>query len=133
MISLELAQQLRDLGLAWRPGNGDRFVLPGRGMDEEVFVLSDMTVDVHDVASGRVIGFNGTTEWALDSVQQEDALWLPGEDQLRELVGAGFLRLERDDGVYRVLVRRADGEASYSADEPADAYARAVLAALGPG
>ena len=56
-------------------------------MDDDVFVLSDMTVEVHDLPSGRVIGFNGTTEWALDEVAQRDALWIPREDQLRELLG----------------------------------------------
>ena len=49
------------------PRPGDRFVLPHRGMDEEVFVLWDMTVEVHEFPSGRVIGFNGVTEWALDA------------------------------------------------------------------
>ncbi|MFC5272404.1 hypothetical protein [Brachybacterium sacelli] len=27
--------------------------------------------------------FNGTTEWALDSVEQHEAIWIPREDQLR--------------------------------------------------
>jgi hypothetical protein len=31
------------------------------------FVLSDMTVDLHEFPGGSVVGFNGTTEWALDS------------------------------------------------------------------
>lgn len=129
MISLELALRLRTAGLAWQPASGDRFVLPGRDMDEDVFVLSDMTVDLQDVAAGRVIGFNGTTEWALDSVQQEEALWLPAEDQLRELVGLAFRRLERDeagDG-FVLRVRTAGGDAAFRADDPADAYARALL------
>ena len=57
-----------------------------RGMDDEVFVLSDMTVEVHQLEHGQVIGFNGTTEWALDSVEDRDAVWLPRESQLRELL-----------------------------------------------
>ena len=58
-------------------------------MDDEVFVVSDMTVEVHDFPTGKVIGFNGTTEWALDSLAQGDVVWLPREDQLRELLGTG--------------------------------------------
>ena len=56
-------------------------MLPGLDMDDEVFVLSNMVVDVHDFPGGRFLGFNGTVEWALDSVQQERALWLPNESQ----------------------------------------------------
>ena len=132
MISVELALLLRERGLAWTPASGDRFVLPGKGMDEDVFVLADMTVDVQrDFAGGPVIGFNGTVEWALDSVQQEEALWLPAEDQLRDLVGPAFVRLERDEvGRYRVLVRM-DGEVVAFRDiQAADAYARALLGVL---
>ena len=40
------------------------------------------------VKTGDVIGFNGTTEWALDSIELDHVLWLPREDQLRELMGA---------------------------------------------
>jgi len=68
MISLELARRLRDNGVQWRPASGDRFVVADRDMDNDVFVLSDMTVEVHRFPYGEVIGFNGTTEWALDSI-----------------------------------------------------------------
>ena len=71
-------------------GPGDRFVLPNRGMDDDVFVLSNMTVEVHEFPSGKVIGFNGVTEWALDSVDQREAVWLPAEHQLRDLLGGLF-------------------------------------------
>ena len=65
-------------GLTWEPAAGDRFVVPGRGIDDEAFVLSDMTVEVHDLPTGRIIGFNGTTEWALDSLELDEVVWLPG-------------------------------------------------------
>lgn len=110
MLSVDLAQALRDAGLVWRPAPGDRFVLPHRGMDDEVFVVSDMTIEVHRFPTGPVIGFNGTTEWALDSVRQEDALWLPAEHQLRELLGDRFARLEYDPaGGFAVTVLAATG------------------------
>ena len=82
VLSVEIARRLRDAGLSWTPARGDRFVVADRGMDDEVFVLSDMTIEVHHYPGGPVIGFNGTTEWALDSVEQEDALWVPSEHQL---------------------------------------------------
>jgi hypothetical protein len=71
-------------------------------MDSDLFVLSDMTVEVHDLPHGRVIGFNGTTEWALDSVDKDNAVWLPRESQLRELLAATFLGLDRTEDGWRV-------------------------------
>jgi hypothetical protein len=87
VLSVTIARRLRDAGLSWTPQRGDRFVVADRDMDDEVFVLSDMTIEVHRYPGGPVIGFNGTTEWALDSVDQQDALWMPLEHQLRELLG----------------------------------------------
>jgi hypothetical protein len=96
MLPVDLARRLHAAGLRWTPAPGDRFVLPDRGMDDEVFVISDMTVEVHEFPSSTVIGFNGTTEWALDSVEQHEALWLPHEHQLRGLLGGLFRSLVRD-------------------------------------
>ena len=42
MISLELARELRDAGLAWQPAERDAFGLPDRDMDEQVFVVSPL-------------------------------------------------------------------------------------------
>jgi hypothetical protein len=77
-----VAQQLKDAGLSWKPAVGDRFAIPDRDLDDELFVLSNMTIQVYNLPEGRVIGFNGTTEWALDDVEIEEAIWLPREDQL---------------------------------------------------
>lgn len=130
-MTIDLAQRLRGLGLAWTPAAGDRFVLPVAGMEEEVFVISDLTVDVHHFKTGDVIGFNGTTEWALDSVEQDTAIWLPREDQLRELLGERFVSLEQLDGGYAVSVAQLDGSVERHADIDAErAYARALLAQL---
>jgi hypothetical protein len=124
MITNELASRLRAAGIVWTPANGDRFVIPDRDMDDQVFVLSDMVIESHDVPGGRVIRFNGTTEWALDSLPADLVLWLPREDQLRKLLAESFVRLEAlGDGLVVVL---ADG--SRHADTDAErAYARAVL------
>ena len=132
MLTVALAQQLRDAGLRWTPARGDRFVLPGRDMDDEVFVLSDMTVEVHQFPTGQVIGFNGVTEWALDSVEADEALWLPAEDQLRALLGGLFGRLEAaPDGGWRVVTRMPDGaERTWTAATAQDAYGQALLHVL---
>jgi hypothetical protein len=127
VLSIELARLLRDGGVRWTPSAGDRFVIPGRGIDDDVFHLAEMTVDVHQFPSGPVIGFNGTTEWALDSVLQEDTLWLPREDQLRRLLGGSFRALERSDGQYRVRFDVAGRSELASAHDVEEAYALAVL------
>lgn len=130
MITLDLARQLRAAGLDWKPSAGDRFVVPDREMDDEVFVLSDMTVEIHEFPTGKVIGFNGTTEWALDSIEQEEVVWLPREDQLRELLGGSFESLEVVPGGFAVEIR-VDGSLQRHLDIDAErTYARCVLAKL---
>ena len=127
MITLELAQRLHDAGLPWAPAAGDRFVVRA-APDAGVFVLSDLTADVHDFVDGTVIGFNGTVEWALDSVALADVLWLPNETQLRERLGDKLTRLDVwKTGFVAELTdatRHADGDAEC-------AYARALLHVLG--
>jgi hypothetical protein len=127
--SIDLARELRAAGLVWVPARGDHFVVPDRNMDDDVFVLSDMTIEVHDFATGPVIGFNGTTEWALDSLDQQAALWLPTEGQLRTLLGATLRRLERTEAAYvvTVVVDATGTEGTAEAPTAPDAYARALL------
>jgi hypothetical protein len=130
MISVELALRLRAAGLAWTPASGDRFVIANRGMDADVFVVSELTIDVHEAPTGPLIRFNGTTEWALDSVEQEAAVWLPYEGQLRDRLGRRFRRLETLGGGFAVVVEH-DGVEERHIDVDAErAYARAVLALL---
>jgi hypothetical protein len=127
MISIDLAGLLRQAGLAWRPSLGDRFAIPDRGLDDEVFVLSNMTIEVHDRPEGPIIGFNGTVEWALDDVAKEEAIWLPHEAQLRDLLGGTFRRLERTAAGYRVIAVIDGAEVGFTAEDPADAYGAALL------
>lgn len=127
MISIETARLLRDAGLRWKPASGDRFVVVDRGMDEEVFVLSEMTVEVHQFEHGQVIGFNGTTEWALDSVEDRDAVWLPRETQLRELLAGTFRSLDRVNGDWRVQLEINGVPMQVVHPDPEEAYALALL------
>ncbi len=130
MISTDNAVALEAAGLQWHPRAGDSFAIRGADLAGEVFTISEMVVEAHEYPTGTVLGFNGTTEWALDSVQQEDALWLPREDQLRDLLGGTFRSLARStDGRYQVLVEIGGQPARvFTADDAADAYAEALLA-----
>ncbi len=139
MISHSLALSLRDAGLVWKPATGDRFVITQPEMAGEVFVLSDMTVEVQSLPQGDVIGFNGTTEWALDSVEDSHALWLPREGQLRELLGGTFTSLTRSGTAgappgapgaattWTVRIELDGAALSFSADDVEDAYAQALF------
>jgi hypothetical protein len=131
MISRELAVALREAGVRWSPASGDRFSLVDPAFEGDVFTLSDMTIEAQGPPEARVLGFNGTTEWALDSVEIQAALWLPREDQLRELMGATFIGLRVSEGGFALTVRlppRADEE--IEAETAADAYALGVLARI---
>lgn len=130
MLSLDLAVSLRNAGLEWAPAAGDRFAIPDRDLDDAVFVLSDMTIEVRELPEGTIIGFNGTTEWALDDLDKNEAVWLPREDQLRGLLGPSFRRLERQGDAYVVIAALDNAESLFGAESPEDAYAAAVLSSL---
>jgi hypothetical protein len=128
MISVELARSLRDAGLRWHPDTGDK-----PGVDEDVYTVSEMTVERHDHPTSTVLGFNGTTEWALDSVTAEESLWLPREDQLRDLLGPAFVGLTRTvspagGAVHTVTARIDDVDRTFAAADPAMAYGAALSA-----
>ncbi|HEV7656977.1 MAG TPA: hypothetical protein VGP36_19900 [Mycobacteriales bacterium] len=133
VIPIALARRLMAAGLVWEPAPGDRFFIPDREMDDEVFVLSTMTVEVHDLPGRTVIGFNGTTEWALDDVEKDATVWLPREEQLRGLLGGSFHRLERVGNRYRVVVTIWNEAVEFTGDEPDAAYADALLHLLSAG
>lgn len=128
MISTALAHDLHRAGLAWQPAEGDRFVLPDRELDGQVFTISEMVVEVRTAPVGRMIAFNGTTEWALDAIEQAEAVWLPRESQLREAIGASMLSLVRDPaGGWRCTTRSGDELTEHAAADAAEAYGLALL------
>lgn len=129
MIDVQLARDLAAAGVLWQPEPGDRFTIDERQLAGDIFWISDLTIEVHHYNDQTILGFNGTTEWALDSVPLELALWLPREDQLRELIGDRFVGLRFSDGSWRVQVRRMpDGHPLEAADPDAEcAYAKALL------
>ncbi|HIT76098.1 MAG TPA: pilus assembly protein CpaE [Candidatus Avipropionibacterium avicola] len=132
MITATLARALQQAGLSWQPANGDRFVIAKPEMGDEVFHLADMTVEAHDLDTGIILAFNGTTEWALDSVAVEHTVWLPREAQLRDALGDRFVSLVRHDHHHAVRIVGPDGAVVEVTDPDAEcAYARALLRVLG--
>ena len=132
MISIESARALADAGLRWHPVSGDAFRIERSGFESDVFTVSDMTIEPHEFDTGTILGFNGTTEWALDSLALEDALWMPREDQLRALLRSTFRSLTRQgEDRYRVTVELNGSPHSFDAADPADAYGDALLRLIG--
>jgi hypothetical protein len=130
MISTGLARQLRDAGLRWKPASGDRFQIDRHEFDADVFTVSELTIEAHEYATGTALGFNGTTEWALDSVEVDDTLWLPREDQLRDLLRTAFRGLERTGDGYRVVIELDGAERAFASVSAPEAYGLALLALL---
>jgi len=133
VISFDLARRLHEAGLPWSPGNGDRFWLPGRDLDQTVFIVSDMVVEVRDQPGGRVLAFNGTTEWALDAVEEHEAVWLPRLDELLDVLGERLVSLTARSGGHVVRIEVASGAEEHVDVGATDAAARAVLSVLRAG
>jgi hypothetical protein len=131
VISRELAARLA-LHVSWTPANGDMFYIPRPEIAESVFIVSDMVVELVVSGGESRFHFNGTVEWALDSVESDGVVWLPREDQLREMLGDHFLSLDSSAGGFVVTVS-GPGKAYHTEAEldAADAYARAALYVLG--
>ena len=136
MISRELAIALRDAGLTWHPESGDRFQLDlpdavEAEVEADIFTVSDMTIEAHRYPTGTILGFNGTTEWALDSVALADAVWLPREDQLRELLRSTFRALRRLGDAFEVEVEIAGERRRFEHPDVSEAYGLALLDLIG--
>lgn len=133
MISFELARELRR-HLRWEPRNGDQFFIPRPEIGDSVFLVSDMVVEIVTRHGDTRFHFNGTVEWALDSVQAGEVVWLPREDQLRERLGVHFMSLDAGPDGFVVTVT-GPSRAHHTAPEPeaADAYGRALLYVFGSG
>jgi hypothetical protein len=130
MISRELAVRLAP-HLTWTPHNADFFFIPRSEIEESVFCVSDMVVELVVRDGESRFHFNGTVEWALDSVELDVVVWLPREDQLRELLGGFFLSLDYSAQGFVVTVS-GPGKAHHTPPtaSAADAYGQALLYVL---
>lgn len=131
VISRELAVRLAP-HLDWSPQNGDRFYIPMPEIADSLFTVSDMVVELVVRDGESRFHFNGTVEWALDSVESNVVVWLPREDQLRHLLGQHFLSLDASGEGFVVTVS-GPGRARHTPPEAnaEDAYARALLYVFG--
>ncbi|GAA1058318.1 hypothetical protein GCM10017608_35120 [Agromyces luteolus] len=135
MISRDLALQLRDAGLVWHPDSGDRFQLDlpsdvEAEVEADTFTVSEMTIETRRYPTGTILAFNGTTEWALDSVALADAVWLPREDQLRDLLRATFRSLRRLPDAFEVAIEVTGESLAFEHPDAAEAYGMALLALI---
>lgn len=135
MITLNLAQQLKAAGLPWQPTLHDFFAVPDAGLDDRVFVISDMMAEAEIMRGWPTITFHGSVEWALDYVLQTEAVWMPTETQLRNLLldtigeaDAISLTVSADAATCRVT--RGMVSAEFNAADAPTAYAYALLAYL---
>jgi len=131
VISVALATQLRDAGLTWRPRQFDFFHIPDRDLDDRVFVIADLSVDVQPLADGiAAITFNGAVEWSLDYILQQDVVWMPTEAQLRSRLGDRMKSLERSDVGWTCALAADSATELFVGATAADAYGSALLAVL---
>jgi hypothetical protein len=130
MISVDLAKRLDEAGLEWVPSEGDKFAIPGRDLDSEVFTVSEMTIEVQPVVGGKRIAFNGAVEWALDSIMQSEVVWLPSESQLRDRLGSTFRELRHADQEFVCAVSFEGSDHEFRAASPDEAYGQALLELL---
>ena len=134
MISLSTGKKLKDAGLVWKPSINDYFVISDRGMDDKVFVISDIQVSVEILYKMQVVSFQGTSEWALDSLVISEVVWLPREDQLRVLLETELIKSDSPEfqllsnlrGCHLNMI--CDGvEYHYQNRSASEVYAQALL------
>ena len=129
MISPQLAQRLKQAGLRWRPSRHDFFWIPERTLDDRIFVISDLQANLELYKGWPVVTFHGTAEWALDYILQQDVVWLPTEEQLREqlLEHVEELALTYKRGSHNCTVVAAGKSYLFPAAGGSDAYGEALL------
>ncbi|MDQ4075484.1 MAG: hypothetical protein M3220_04470 [Chloroflexota bacterium] len=140
MISLGIARQLKEAGIEWSPQVNDFFAVPDRGMDERVFVISDIMTYVEKRRGQLLITFHGALEWALDYVVLHEAIWLLSEAQVRTELEHRLVTQPRPtvtlsstrDG-YRCEIQYEGRNLAFEAFGAADAYGHALLYILQQG
>jgi hypothetical protein len=139
MLTLTTARTLREAGLVWKPQNLDFFAIPMPEFEDQVFAINDMTVLAESLYGQPAITFHGTVEWALDHLLQGEVVWLPREEQLRELLEERLLgepqpalTLETSRYGYRCTINTGGEIAAFEDFDASEAYAAALLH-VGPG
>lgn len=137
MISISTATDLRAAGLGWTPRTLDFFVIPSPGFEDQVFVINDMTIMAESIGGRLAITFHGSVEWALDHLWAGEVLWVPREDQLREMLEdrlagepAPALVFSTTQLGYRCELSFRGQKLRFEAFDPAETYAAALLHTL---
>ncbi len=137
MISLSLAKRLKEAGLVWQATVNDYFAIPDRDMDDRVFVISDILANLNIFRGWPVVTFHGTAEWALDYILTTEVVWLPREEQLRQLILESLpdntieqLQLTFAEGHYRCAIHWHDQNLQGEAPSAAEAYGQVLLRLL---
>jgi hypothetical protein len=125
---------LKEAGLKWNPALFDYFAIPDRGMDERIFVISDMMVTIELLRGMEVVSFQGASEWALDYLVTTEAIWMPSEEQLRGALVTELLvymkplvSLKGGLGEYRCNITVNDQPERFTGNDASQAYAAALL------
>jgi hypothetical protein len=134
MLHLSMARRLKAAGLGWAPALHDFFGIPDRGLDDRVFVINDMSVDVELLKGRSIVAFNGTSEWSLDYEMTTELVWLPTEAQLRETL-EHRLRAELQPALslvsaldtHQCMIRFQGQSLTFDATDASEAYAAALL------
>ncbi|MEJ2750208.1 MAG: hypothetical protein P8183_20220 [Anaerolineae bacterium] len=137
MISLALAQELKGAGLVWKASNHDFFAIPDRGMDDRLFVITDIMAHLDLLQGWPVITFHGTAEWALDYIVTTEVVWMPTEGQLRQELEnllkdevEKVLQLWWQNGRYHTQIQYQNETLTFDAATASDAYGKAILTIL---
>ena len=134
MIRSPLAQELKQAGLHWFPQLHDFFMIPGTELQDQTFVISDMTIDLQKRFGRQLITFNGALDWSLDYILTVDAVWLPTEEQLRQQI-QDYLAGEPESVVelvcqmntYTCQITILGKTLAFASEKASDAYGRALL------
>ncbi len=136
MLSLNMAQQLKDAGLEWKPALHDFFCIPYHDLDEQYFVISELSILIELIGGTQAITFNGSAEWALDYLILTEAVWAPTESQLRTMIEERLvkrgeqqpvLQLTATSDGYLCQIRFNGEEMEFEAFSASEAYGAALL------
>jgi hypothetical protein len=137
LISLPLAQELKEAGLVWPADLYDFFAIPDRDMDDRVFVVSDVMTQLELLRGWPVVTFHGVAEWALDFILTKEVVWMPTESQLRRTLEE--MLMEEENWVVQLTLQPPGYECAiffqgkrqtFHGETAATTYARALLHVL---
>jgi hypothetical protein len=134
MIPTQLARELKEAGLIWQTAIYDFFAVPDTGLENRVFVLTDIMAYTELIRGWPVVAFHGTAEWALDYIYTDEVVWIPTEEQLREELArrlpdgaGGRLSLKLTEIGYTCTIGSDSKAQRFSGATGGEAYAAALL------